>query len=218
MPREKLKHLGERIDGMSARERVFVFAAAIMVALALVQTLLIDPALERQQRARERIQGAQAAMQQIAQQTAAVRDTLRVDPDRAARDALAAEDARLAELAGELEARERLLIAPERMQQVLKDVVRGHGGIHIVGFKTLSPQAVSLPDAVDGAPPGFYRHGFEVTVRGPYAELVAYLERLEGLPWRLSWSAATLDAAARPVLSLTLLVNTLSLEEAWLRV
>lgn len=218
MPRETLKHFGERIDGMSARERVFVFAAAIIVALALVQTLLIDPALERQQRARERIQGAQAAMQQIAQQTAAVRDTLRVDPDRAARDALAAEDARLAELAGELEARERLLIAPERMQQVLKDVVHGQGGIHIVGFKTLSPQAVALPDAVDGAPPGFYRHGFEVTVSGPYAELVAYLERLEGLPWRLSWSAATLDAAARPVLSLTLLVNTLSLEEAWLRV
>ena len=53
---------------------------------------------------------------------------------------------------------------------------------------------------------------------GRYADLVAYLERLEALPWRLNWSEATLDAAARPLLTLTLTVHTLSLEEAWLRV
>ena len=104
------------------------------------------------------------------------------------------------------------------MNLVLKNVVREQDGIRVVGFKTLSPQAVALPDAVEGAPPGFYRHGFEITVSGRYAELVAYLERLEALPWRLSWIEATLDAAARPELTLTLTVHTLSLEEAWLRV
>lgn len=218
MLRDKFQQLGERIDGMSPRERGFVFAAAVMLALALVQTLAIDPARERQQRAHERAQSARAALQQIAQQTAAVRDTLRVDPDRTARDALAAEEARLAELARELEARERLLIAPERMQQVLKDVIDGDGRVHVVGFKTLSPQPVAVQNAPGDAPPGFYRHGFEVTVTGPYAELVAYLERLEGLPWQLGWTSATLDAAGRPALSLTLIVNTLSLEETWLRV
>lgn len=218
MLRDKFQQLGERIEGMSPRERAFVFAAAVMLALALVQTLAIDPARERQRRAHERVQSAEAALQQIAQQTAAVRHTLRVDPDRAARDALAAEEARLADLARELEARERLLIAPERMQQVLKDVIEVEGRVRVVGFKTLSPQPVALQNASGDAPPGFYRHGFEVTVSGPYAELVAYLERLEGLPWQLGWTSATLDAAGRPALSLTLIVNTLSLEETWLRI
>ena len=73
-------------------------------------------------------------------------------------------------------------------------------------------------DSAEGAPPGFYRHGFEIVVGGSYSGLVAYLERLEALPWHLNWVEATLDAAGRPDLRLTLTVHTLSLEEAWLRV
>lgn len=218
MASEKLRELGSRISMMSLRERMFIFAAAAVVILALVQTLLIDPAQLRKQQANDRAQIADEALAQIEQQRQLLGHDPGHDPDRTARDALAAQEARLAELNAELETLERSLIPPERMNQVLKNVVRGQGGIRVAGFKTLSPQPVALPDAAEGAPPGFYRHGFEITVSGRYSELVAYLERLEALPWRLNWTEATLDAAARPVLTLTLTVHTLSLEEAWLRV
>jgi MSHA biogenesis protein MshJ len=104
------------------------------------------------------------------------------------------------------------------MNQVLKNVVQEQRGIRIVGFKTLNPQSVALPDAAEGVPPGFYRHGFEVKVSGRYTDLVTYLERLEALPWRLNWIEASLNAADRPMLTLTLTVHTLSLEKTWLRV
>jgi len=215
---EKLREISARIDQISLRERVFVFVAAVVVALALVQTLLIDAGQLRKQNAQARLQSADGALAQIGQQRRLLESQTARDPDRAARDALAARQARLAGLNVELEKLERSLIPPERMNQVLKNVVQGTGDIRVVGFKTLSPQPVALPDAAEGTPPGFYRHGFEITVSGRYADLVAYLERLEALPWRLSWSEATLDAAARPLLTLTLTVHTLSLEEAWLRV
>lgn len=232
---EKLRHVGERVGMMSLRERVFIFVAAAIVMLALVQTLIIDAGQLRQQRANERLKMADATLVQIGQQQQLLAGQAGRDPDRAARDALALAAGRLAELSAELETRTRSLVPPERMNLVLKNVVREQDGIRVVGFKTLSPQAVALPDAVEGAlkdsdplrpkgrvesyaPPGFYRHGFEITVSGRYADLVAYLERLEALPWRLSWVEATLDAAARPELTLTLTVHTLSLEEAWLRV
>ena len=215
---EKLRHVSERVGMMSLRERVFIFVAAAIVMLALVQTLIIDAGQLRQQRANERLKMADAALVQIGQQQQLLAGQAGYDPDRAARDAFALTAGRLAELSAELETRTRSLVPPERMNLVLKNVVREQDGIRVVGFKTLSPQAVALPDAVEGAPPGFYRHGFEITVSGRYAELVAYLERLEALPWRLSWIEATLDAAARPELTLTLTVHTLSLEEAWLRV
>lgn len=218
MASEKLREIGARIGLISLRERVFLFAAAAVVVLALVQTLLIDAGHQRQQNAQARLQSADEALAQIGQQRQLLAGQAGRDPDRAAREALGAQEARLAELNAELEKLERSLIPPERMNQVLKNVVQGSGGIRVVGFKTLSPQAVALPDAAEGAPPGFYRHGFEITVSGRYADLVAYLERLEALPWRLNWSEATLDAAARPLLTLTLTVHTLSLEEAWLRV
>lgn len=218
MASEKLREFGARIGLISLRERIFVFVAAVVVALALLQTLLIDAGNLRKQNALARLQSADEALVQIEQQRQALAGQAGRNPDRAAREALAAQEARLAELSGELEKLEHSLIPPERMNQVLKSVVQGTPGIRVVGFKTLGPQPVALPDAAEGATPGFYRHGFEITVNGRYADLVAYLERLEALPWRLSWSEATLDAAARPLLTLTLTVHTLSLEEAWLRV
>ena len=218
MASEKWREIGARIGTMSLRERLFVFAAVAVVAVALVQTLLIDAAQRRIQNADDRLQSARATLVQIEQQQQLLAGQRGSDPDRTAREALATQETRLAALNAELESRGRALIPPERMVQVLKDVVRGQGGIRIVGFKTLSPRPVSLPGAAEGSPPGFYRHGFEITVSGSYSDLVAYLERLEALPWHFSWTEATLDTAARPDLKLTLIVHTLSLEEAWLRV
>jgi len=218
MTAEKLREIAARIGVMSLRERIFIFAAFLVVSLALVQTLLIDAGQHCKQQANDRVQVAGEAMAQIGQQRQQLEREAGHNPDQAARAILAGQEARLAALNAELDKLQRSLIPPERMNQVLKNVVQAQRGIQIVGFKTLSPQAVALPDAAKGAPPGFYRHGFEVKVSGRYSELVSYLERVEALPWRLNWIEATLDAAARPILTLTLTVHTLSLEETWLRV
>jgi MSHA biogenesis protein MshJ len=218
MASEKLREIAARIGMMSLRERVFIFAASVLVPLALVQTLLIDAGQLGIQQANARVQAAEESLVQIGQQRQQLEREAERNPDRAARETLTAQEARLAALNAELDQLQRSLIPPERMNQVLKNVVQEQRGIRIVGFKTLNPQPVALPDAAEGAPPGFYRHGFEVKVSGRYSDLATYLERLEALPWRLNWIEASLDAADRPMLTLTLTVHTLSLEETWLRV
>lgn len=218
MASEKLREIAARIGMMSLRERVFIFAASLVVSLALVQTLLIDAGQLGRQQAKDRVQVAEEALVQIGEQRQQLEREAGRNPDQAVRETLAAQEARLVALNAELDKLQRSLIPPERMNQVLKNVVQAQSGIRIVGFKTLDPQPVALPDAAEGTPPGFYRHGFEVKVSGRYSDLVTYLERLEALPWRLNWIEASLDAAARPMLTLTLTVHTLSLEETWLRV
>ncbi len=218
MASKKLREISSRVSLMSLRERAFIFVAAAVVILALLQTLLIDVEQRRKLQANERLQTADQALVDIDQKRQQLGHQPGHDPDQAGREKLAVQEARLAELTAELEKLERTLIPPERMNQVLKSVVQKQSGIQVVGFKTLSPQPIALPGAVEGAPPGYYRHGFEITVNGHYSELVAYLERLEALPWRLNWIGATLDASARPLLTLTLTVHTLSLEDTWLRV
>lgn len=215
---DKLREINARIGVMSLRERLFVFVAAVVVTLALVQTLFIDSGQLRTQTANLRLQGAEASLQQIDQQRQLLAQRAVGGPDAAAQKELAALEARLSAMSADLDVRQRTLVPPDHMRQVLKDVMRGQSGVRIVGFRTLNPQPVALPDAAEDAPPGFYRHGFEVTVSGRYTELVNYLARLEALPWNLSWVEARLDAESRPELSLTLTVHTLSLEEAWLRV
>lgn len=218
MANKKLREITARVGMMSLRERAFIFVAAAVVILALMQTLLIDGEQLRKQQANERLHTADEALVEIDQKQQLLGHQSGHDPDQAVREKLAVQETRLAELNAELEKLERTLIPPERMNQVLKNVVRRQDGIQVVEFKTLSPQPIALPGAVEGAPPGYYRHGFEITVNGRYSELVAYLERLEALPWRLNWIGATLDASARPLLTLTLTVHTLSLEDTWLRV
>ena len=218
MIKEKWAALNTRVSGMSPRERAFIFVALLVVVLALAQTLIVDPLQFRKSGADARVLAAESALQQIEQQQQLLTGPGARDPDQVAKDKLTEHEARLSTLNAEIETHERSLIPPAKMTAVLKDVVRDGSGIKVVGIKTLSPLPVALEGAVDGAPPGFYRHGFEVTVKGSYAALVTYLSRLEALPWRLNWVEVSLDTADRPELTLTLTVHTLSLEEAWLRV
>src|SRR3569833_2656229 len=61
MNAEKWREIGVRIGAMSLRERLFVFAAAVVVAGALVQTLLGGAARRRGRGADGRRRGARAA-------------------------------------------------------------------------------------------------------------------------------------------------------------
>lgn len=217
MNAESLRHMRERVDAMSLRERLFVFAATVMALLALVQLALVDPLVARRAVAEARVQAADEALAQLAAQQAGLAAGRRGDPDQVAREALAGHDARLAELDAELERRTRTMVPPERMPQVLREVARGGPGVRVVGFRSLDAKRLQ-PQGGAGVVAGIWRHGFEITLAGRYADLVAYLERLEALPWRFDWAEIRLDAASRPELSLVLTVHTLSLEEAWLRV
>lgn len=218
MNTESLRKLQARVDIMSLRERLFVFAALVVALLALVQLLLIDPVQTRRASAQARLQGAEAALAQIAEQQAAFATLGGRDPDEASRTALATHEARLAELDAALEQRMRALVPPERMPQVLREVARGGPGVRVVGFRSIEPRPLQPDGPESAAPSGIWRHGFEITLAGRYADLVAYLERLESLPWKFNWAEARLDASTRPALTLVLTVHTLSLEEAWLRI
>lgn len=216
MVTDKFRQIDDRLSEMSPRERILLFAAAFIVVIAAIQWLLLDPIQLRIQQARDRLQAAEQSLADIARQQSM--QGAAPDPDASLRAQLTALEARLAGLNAELAARERTLVPPERMREVLRQMVQGVGSLRVVGFKSLPVQPVMLAGATEGTPPGFYRHGVEITVRGRYDELVAYLERLESLPWRLHWIAARLDASDRPELTLAMTVHTLSLEEAWLSV
>lgn len=218
MNAESLQRMRVRVDAMSLRERLFVFAALVVALLALIQLLLIDPVNARRAAAQTRIEAADAAIAEVAAQQGELGARTAHDPDQAAREALVRATARLAELDAELEQHMRAMVPPERMPQVLREMARGGAGVRVTGLRSLEPKPLRPVGGEGVAPSGIWRHGFEITLVGRYADLVAYLERVEALPWQFEWAEVRLDASARPELSLVLTVHTLSLEEAWLRV
>jgi len=67
--------------------------------------------------------------------------------------------------------------------------------------------------AAEGA---IYKHGVELTVKGPYLDLLAYLREIENLPVQMYWSRMDLTAGEYPDSTLKLVVFTLSLDPAWI--
>lgn len=211
-----------RIDAMSFRERVLVFLAVSGVILALLFVGLIEPALKQQELALQSISGLQ-------QEIYSLRETLD-SSQRQKLDGDGSELARLREAAVSIErdvsSRERRMIPPDRMVLLLKAMIADQPGVSLLSLETGEVHAVEDSTAtpeVAAAPthppvkPLYYKHSVTLRLTGSYAHLTEYLERLEGLPWTMQWSAVKVDASKHPLLLMTLQVATMSREPTWAR-
>jgi MSHA biogenesis protein MshJ len=210
-----LKRYAERIDAATLRERVMIFLAATLVLVFLVNAALIEPLRAKQRR-------IAAETKQIAQDLEAVQ--LRLpglvqnaarDPDAPNRTRLTALREQLAQLNARIGQEQRRFTPPERMRDVLQEMLRRNKGLTLVDLKTLPVAAVgAAPAGATGG--GAYRHGIEFAVSGSYAELYEYLRMLERLPTQIYWGRAELAVGEHPSLTLRLTAYTVSFDPAWL--
>jgi len=228
----KLKSYRDRVDAMSLRERVLIFVMLAAVLVSLVMTSVIDPLSAKQKQLSQALVQSQAQTQALESQVQALAEAARHDPDAANKQRLAALDAQRKNAYAELANVQQGLVAPDRMTQVLRDLLNQNARLKLVSIKTL-PAAPLIEDgkpAEPGAKPekaqgkkpvaslGLYRHGVEISVEGNYADLVAYLALLEKMPWHVYWGDVSLTAREYPNSRLTLTLYTLSLDKTWLSV
>jgi len=206
----------ERINAATLRERAMIFAAAALSVIALVNVALIDPVLARAKRLEREIAQRQADRQAIQTQLERVVQARQADPDAQARQRLAELNQRIASLNAEIAAEQRRLTTPERMQEVLEQMLLRKKELRLVDMKTLP--LVALNEAAEGSDRRIYRHGVELTVAGGYLDLLAYVRSLEALPSQIYWGSAELNASTYPDVELRVTVYTLSFEKAWMQV
>lgn len=221
-----------RVDALTLRERVLVFACAAAVIVFAAWFAVLGPLA-----ARHAALGAQIG--QLQNNLAGVDDEIRqkleawqADPDADTRARMAAVKADTARLTDSLRAMQKGLVPPERMAIVLDTILRANGRLQLASMKTLpvaplaglaaaanpGPPAAErkAPDAASPAGP-LYRHGVEVAVRGNYLDLVNYMTALEAMPTQLFWGKAQLDVEQYPTSRLTLTLYTLSLDSKWIK-
>lgn len=229
----RLMQWAERIDAMSLRERLMIFAMLAVTLMALVVTSAIDPISAKQKTLSQKLQQAQAQTQALEAQIQALAEATKIDPDALNKSRFAELDSKRKNAITELSNVKQGLVTPEQMTQVLRDWLGRNPRLNLVSIKTLAvspltpsakpiePSAKAEANPKDKAAPsdlGLYKHGVEISIEGSYADLVAYLSDLERLPWRMYWGGATLSTQTYPVSRLTLTVYTLSLDKAWLSV
>lgn len=225
--RERLRQLGERVDALSPRERLMVLAMLAAVLLFLMNLLLFDPFFLQQKQLAQRIAEQRQETRTLELQIRALTSATANDPNAPQRQRLAALKQELAQFESVLRERQADLVPPERIAQLLRDVLERNERLQLVSLATLPTRSLSELLAPSGAKregpaPGegglahIYRHGVEITVRGGYHELVAYVAALEALPWRMYWARAELSVDQYPASRLTLTLYTLSLDSVWL--
>ncbi len=214
-----------KFNARSLRERALIAAMVVAAVVLLFDTFALAP-LEQQRKqlnsqlvqARTKIKVGELVMSGGAAQT---------DPDavkRRYRDELRKQ---IAEIDGKLQSLQKQLVPPDQVTQLLEGVLSRDRGLALISLRKLPVQqfktsaVMSKPGAKPDQPSvqvnrSIYQHSFEIEIEGSYAELHAYLARLEKLPWQLFWGKAALNADQHPRLRLALTVHTLSLNKAWL--
>ncbi|MGW8392099.1 hypothetical protein [Pseudoduganella sp. HUAS MS19] len=214
--------LCSRIDGMSLRERIAIFVASAAVLLFLMDAIVLEPLF-----ARNRDLGEQIRQQNMRLETANTGVAVQMaafsgNPDEAAELQLASLKREAATLAGSLRAMQNGLVAPEKMGELLQQLLRSNGKLKLLSLRTLPVAGMGGTAATADAKAApaqrelLYRHGVEVVLQGGYMDMLDYMQALEGSPQQVFWGRAQLDARNYPASTLTLTLYTLGLDEKWM--
>ncbi|WP_298186870.1 hypothetical protein [Acidiferrobacter sp.] len=201
----------ERIDALTLRERILLFAAIVTVTYGFIIVAAIHPLENRARTATADLASLHAKTRQIDTRLDAI-----LAPGARAREA--AELRALARKVHVLKARLARLTAglvPARdMPALLRQVLARSPGVTVV---SLVDRRVIAVRRSPKDKPFLYRHEMTLVVRGAYAALLRYLTVLAHTKRHVLWGRVTLTADRYPFSTVRLRVYTLSTHEALLQ-
>jgi MSHA biogenesis protein MshJ len=188
--KQQWQKLALRVDAMQLRERVFLFLAILISALALADTVWLSPAQLVNKQAKLRFAAQGTELQRLRDELKSVAQP--VDASKVVRDQIAEANLRLDAINQDIRA-----VAPQAeggpaIEQALVQFLRRQEGLTLIRTATLaqdavSPKATTTPAANTAAPAVLSRRGLELSVSGSYAELVRYVRTLENALPTMRW-------------------------------
>jgi MSHA biogenesis protein MshJ len=221
---DKINALALKVDGMSLRERALIFVAAAFLLVSLINALFLDPLLSRQKKLSDQVIQQQEKMKETEASIASLLQAKQADANSPQRQRIRALRQQIADADAYLKARRDKLVPPDKMADLLEQVLSRNDRLKLVALTTLpvSPLIEPSGDAAAArttvAEKQVYKHGVTITVRGSYADLLQYLAALEKLHAQMYWGLAKMVVVKYPYAELTLTLYTLSLDKTWLQV
>jgi len=225
---------------LNKRERWMVTCALLVVAYALINMALLSPVLAHQKTLTNEIETDQSQIQELNLQITEFGKQNIVDPDAKNKQRIAEIESHLQLLETKLSSLQSTLIAPDKMPELLRTLLKKNGALKLIELKTLpasslidnsskdkesdikkstlTEQVTSHIEKPSNQDSPVFKHGVEITIEGRYLDLLAYVANLEKMPWHVLWSKADLNTKNYPYSQLKLTVYTLSLDQTWLSI
>jgi MSHA biogenesis protein MshJ len=234
--------LAFRFDQLSIRERGLVAGATLGAVLMIWQVAFMDRISSRRFGLRDEMTTLQ---QSIVTTTAEIDVKSGASQDREAQAKLKELEQSLAKIDAQLASKSAGLIPPDRMVQVIHDVLKHQQGLKLISLhnQPVMPlnkigaqptadaasarEAIEANASADGTTEpvvtaahesGPYVHPVELVVEGSYLDVLRYLQALEALPWRFYWKTLDLHSAGYPVNRVRIELTTLSMDKEWVGV
>ncbi|UZJ45929.1 type II secretion system protein M [Marinimicrobium sp. C6131] len=213
----------ERVEAYSLRERVLLLLCVIAVLIGLWQWLVALP----EERQREQIEQQRTAVaNDRGAQQAQLAALMSTEADSRPAQELAQLQRTLDELDESLASLSQGLVSADQLPQILQEVLISTTELRLRRVRTLPVEELPLSGTTGEAEnaesahtaTGVFRHSVELEVSGDFFEVLSFLRRLEGLPWRFYWDRLDYEVADYPVGDIRLRVYTLSAEEGLLGV
>jgi MSHA biogenesis protein MshJ len=221
MIKQQWDKVSTKVNALSMRERVLVFATVTVVVLLLLNMLLLEPLFARQKALHSQISQQQQTMLEVQAQIAALvleNSPNAKSPQRSQINQIRQE---IAEGNAYLKSSREKLVQPEKMAEHLRQLLSKNNRLQLVALQTLpatpllEPSKVAASAAQDKQ---VFKHGVQLTLRGNYLDLLQYLSALESLPQQMYWASAKMSVVQYPAAEITLILYTLSLDKTWLQV
>ena len=224
-----------KFDQMSIRERALTTLATLAAILMIWVLAVFDPIAAKQ---RALIGEMSSTQDSVASTLASLESAAANDPAAAALLREKSLQAQLEQIDAQLDSESAGLIPPERMVEVIHDVLSRQHGVKLISLhnkpvtslvqpieSSIEPHTSSGPGdeaiatkSAESQAGGPYMHPVELIVEGRYLDVLAYLRALEGLSWRFYWKTLELQSTQYPLNRVRIELGTLSMDKEWIGV
>ena len=201
----------DHYQALSQREKLLTLITIHVVLIFIFVLFFVEPFIQRGQIKQAEAEEHRVLNSKLEQQLSNLQNSPILDPNQDLRNEIDV----LLEEHRQVEKRISMLtdalVSPEDMATVLQQMLTQDKALKVKNLATLPREKVALENSEQGI--YLYRHSIEIRLSATYDSLLAYLKRLDALPWRLYWQLLDYEVTDYPNGDLTLQVYTLSSRE-----
>ncbi|NNJ92491.1 MAG: hypothetical protein HKP55_12525 [Gammaproteobacteria bacterium] len=217
---DKIKRLADRIDALTLRERVLIFAALLVAMHQVWDFLFWTPMVERQDALLSQEQTLNKEMLQMQIDLKLLSAKASADPDKQIKQNIETLEKQLSTLNTQIQQDSAGIVSPEQMARLLEEMLLSQKTLKLLHLETHDSVALIKPEKekLPSVKYQIYRHDFSIEFSGSYLATLQYLETLEKLGTRFFWDAIEFGVEDFPENKVRLKLYTLSLSDAWIGV
>jgi len=190
MMKEQWEKISAKLNAMTVRERVMIFATIVTVLLTLLDMLLLEPLFVRQKALHSQLSQQQQMINEVQTRIGVLVQENSPDANSPQRNQLKRIRQELAEGNAFLKSNRERLVQPEKMAEHLRQLLNRNNRLQLVTLQTLPVTPLIEQPQVKGGEQvkaeakvmlatmqekQVYKHGVTFTLRGNYLDLLQYL-------------------------------------------